>query len=172
MHGMDKVLTLVMSMRSPLLAVRGFEKKILGRISEWTRKLKKAGVLVLVTVRLVASAAPTLLSTLDNTPLWSTQPRSLARCPCNTALASGMRKFCGHVLQPLMKRAEIDLGKKAPSGWSVQSRLLPDFNKMMLAIGGTLEKLAEKCREKVLKNKMPLMGMQEVVDINSKLEHE
>jgi hypothetical protein len=78
MAGQSKVVTLGVNIRSPALQIQGFEKQVLQDLQRWTRQWKRAGVLVLLTVRLVAAASQSMISALDSTPSWSAKTRDEA----------------------------------------------------------------------------------------------
>jgi hypothetical protein len=78
MAGQSKVVTLGVNIRSPALQIKGFEKQVLQDLQRWTRQWKRAGVLVLLTVRLVAAASQSVISALDSTPSWSAKARDEA----------------------------------------------------------------------------------------------
>ena len=72
-----------------------------------------------------------------------------------------MKKFCGHVLQPLMEEAQRELGKKAPPGWSVRSKAVPEYKGVMKGIGEDLGKLDERVRSKLDKRHGSAAGWKE-----------
>ena len=64
-------------------------------------------------------------------------------------------------MQPMMEEAQRELGKKAPPGWSVRSKAVPEYKGVMKGIGEDLGKLDERVRSKLDKRHGSAAGWNE-----------
>ena len=71
MKNSSKVVFRSLNIKTPLFGVRGVEKKILGILQSWIQNWREHRIQAVVTTRLVAAAAPSLIGRLDSTPTWS-----------------------------------------------------------------------------------------------------
>jgi hypothetical protein len=96
-----KVVSLGVQMKTPLFALKGFEKQALRRIRTWCSTWRRQGIVVLVHLKMVQAAAPSIISLMDTSQKWAKKSVGEAMCPCKLAMFDHLRKLDGHVLQPL-----------------------------------------------------------------------
>jgi hypothetical protein len=137
--------------KNPLFAIKGFEKIVMRRIRQWAATLRKAGIMMILRVRVVASASESLIETLESAQKWSKKDVWDMACPCSTHAADDMRRIEGHVAQPLMEWAKMKIDAPAPRGWTVRSRCVPSFLKLMGAVKDTLEVLTDRFKTRLEK---------------------
>ena len=81
-----------------------------------------------------------------------------------------MRKFKGHVLQPVLELAEKVLERKLPKHWSVRSRCIPDAEKHLQKVSQALVGLERRFESKAAAKAMILDGKVRPTMIGSALE--
>jgi hypothetical protein len=148
-----KVVSLGVQMKTPLFALKGFEKQALRRIRTWCSTWRRQGIVVLVHLKMVQAAAPSIISLMDTSQKWAKKSVGEAMCPCKLAMFDHLRKLDGHVLQPLREFLEWE-GIIFPKGWTVRSRLLPEYGREMDKVEQVLTQLGERLRGKLPKGRV------------------
>jgi hypothetical protein len=78
LQDMDHVALIGITVRSPLMGVKGVQKGVLDEVERWCRAWRTRGLLVLVNVRATTAAAPSMLSRLNTTQRWAECDRAQA----------------------------------------------------------------------------------------------
>lgn len=75
LEGHGAVVSVVMDLRSPLFGLKPAKDEVLRAIRKWTTAWDKLGVVLIVKLRMTTTAAPTILSVLENTQPMSSKKR-------------------------------------------------------------------------------------------------
>lgn len=142
--GMRSVCTVQVTIRSPLLALQGVEDIIMTSIRRWIARWNAVGIMLIVRATLIASRSPSTLSVLDSTAYWASKSQDMVSCACQTEVGLTMDHLQGHVLQPLqewlVRKGSLTFAK----GWTMRSRLTPNYADEVERINDKLSSLSSR----------------------------
>lgn len=147
----SKIAIMNVTLRSPLFAVKGVEEKVLQQLRRWLHRWSKQGITVLLRTTLALRKGQSIMSILDSSSAWAKKPRGVERCACKTELGNSCQKIDGHIFQPLRKILHDKFNIRLPDGWTVCSKLCPDFEKEVQKVQKALEELDSRTEVRIQK---------------------
>merc|ERR1712139_456306 len=99
---MPRVHTLAITIRSPLLALKGVEVGIIRALKSWIQQGVRCGHCIILVFRSAVTAAPTIRTIMENTTAMSTKPVEMLKCVCDDVKYDKLHKIQGHIFQPML----------------------------------------------------------------------